>query len=183
MRTTARYGWGDARGLSPVIGSILLVAIVVAGAAVVTTMFLGFGAQDSVMASIDLQYDQGDQGVEVQLVDRKQADEVEVRYVHEGETASVTLLDAGSRVEAETGAAAIETHGRVRWPPAADAPDRDAVASPGAANAARDANGTRNATAARFDEPLEEDDVLRTIVIARRDDDSSVIVDKQFELR
>lgn len=89
---------GDDRGVSPVIGVILMVAITVILAAVIGTFVLGLGDQlgDSVNAGVSV--DQDATNVTVTLVNKGNADSVEVR----GED-SKTMTEVGESVSVAHG--------------------------------------------------------------------------------
>lgn len=185
--------------VSPVVGAILLVAVAVALSAVVTHTFLGFGAsaEDNVRATIDLRYDKASQGIGVILMDRREADYVEVRYRVEsegGDELYAGLMGPGARVQARSGNSTLLAQGdvRVQDPDHRFVAEGEPVPSDHAADQADEAAGGAAALDAtadgsgqgepRFERRLEEDDVVRVTVIAHRADDSSVLVDRQYRL-
>ncbi|MCD2201610.1 type IV pilin N-terminal domain-containing protein [Halobacterium sp. KA-4] len=89
----------DDRGVSPVIGVILMVAITVILAAVIASFVLGFGSNvsENVQAGVDIQSTQSDNGqVKVTWISEGTAETLYVNTTHNGSvTANETLNSVG----------------------------------------------------------------------------------------
>ncbi|MDH5021699.1 type IV pilin [Halobacterium rubrum] len=88
----------DHRGVSPVIGVVLMVAITVILAAIIASSVLGFGSNVNtpVNGGADITRDQGSPGTsEVTWVNGGNAEEINVTVNYNGTTATTTLTETG----------------------------------------------------------------------------------------
>ena len=93
----------DERGVSPVIGVILMVAITVILAAVIASFVLGFGNSVSSNANAGVNVDEGPDSVKVTWISQGNAETVNVTVTQSGESATAKLDDVSDVVTINKG--------------------------------------------------------------------------------